>query len=92
MNALVLVSATAFFVWYLRWASNPAYVLAAAPYVLWGTYLPCVVMVLRRPNTGDTPAWIERSVARAIEIARRRLRTTRSASNPAAFNRTSVNV
>ncbi|HEU6450987.1 MAG TPA: hypothetical protein VFT57_06175, partial [Gemmatimonadaceae bacterium] len=92
MNALVLISATTFFVWYLRWGSNPAYVLAAAPYVLWGTYLPCVVMVLRRPNAGDVPEWIERSVAHVGRIARRRFRTIRSTSGPAAFNRHSVSV
>lgn len=64
MNTLVLCSAAAFFVWYLRFASNPAYVLAAKPYVLWSTYLPCLVMVLRRPNEGSVPAWVERLVAR----------------------------
>lgn len=27
-------------------------------------YLPCVIMVLRRPNEGNVPVWIERAVAR----------------------------
>jgi hypothetical protein len=27
-------------------------------------YLPCLVMVLRRPNEGTVPAWLERSAAR----------------------------
>ncbi|HET7551268.1 MAG TPA: hypothetical protein VFK04_08255, partial [Gemmatimonadaceae bacterium] len=62
MNALVLCSAAAFFVWYLRFASNPAYVLAAKPYVLWGTYFPCLMLVLRRPNEGSMPALVERLI------------------------------
>jgi hypothetical protein len=68
MMALTLCSATGFFVWYIRFADNPAYVLAAAPYVIWSTYLPCLVMILRRPNTGDTPAWIERALGRLKRI------------------------
>jgi hypothetical protein len=45
------------------WASRPAettYVAAAAPFVLAGVYVPALLVVLRRPNTGDLPAWIER--------------------------------
>jgi hypothetical protein len=64
MKALTLCSATGFFVWYIRFADNPAYVLAAAPYVILSSYLPCLVMILRKPNTGDAPVWIERALAR----------------------------
>lgn len=28
-------------------------------------YLPCLIMILRRPNEGDVPAWITRGLARA---------------------------
>jgi hypothetical protein len=38
--------ADAFFAW-----SRPA--------MLWLVYVPCLVMVLRRPNVGDVSAWIE---------------------------------
>jgi hypothetical protein len=77
MKALVLCTTFSFFVWYFRWASNPAYVLAAAPYVLWSTYLPCLVMILRRPNAGDVPEFIERSVARVVRLFRRRTHVVR---------------
>ncbi|HET7459423.1 MAG TPA: hypothetical protein VFJ74_17355 [Gemmatimonadaceae bacterium] len=43
-------------------AAAPAF--AAAPYVLAGVYLPALVMVMRRPNEGDVPAWVERAVGR----------------------------
>jgi hypothetical protein len=35
------------------------YVAAAAPYVLLGAYLPALLLVLRRPNRGDVPPWID---------------------------------
>jgi hypothetical protein len=34
------------------------------PYVVWGLYLPCLLMVLRRPNVGPVPAALERWLAR----------------------------
>lgn len=37
---------------------------------VWLVYLPCVVMVLRRPNEGAVPAWLERTVALAAVQAR----------------------
>lgn len=70
MMTLTLCSTIGFFLWYIRFADNPAYVLAAAPYVTWSSYLPCVVMVLRRPNAGDTPEWIERALARLVRFSR----------------------
>jgi hypothetical protein len=30
---------------------------------LWAIYLPCVLMVLRRPNEGTVPAWLEKRIA-----------------------------
>ncbi|HET7552206.1 MAG TPA: hypothetical protein VFK04_13020 [Gemmatimonadaceae bacterium] len=74
MNAFFLINSAACFVWYVRWASNPAYVLAAEPYVFWGTYIPCLVLVLRRPNEGELPDWIERLLramrSRAARVVR----------------------
>lgn len=35
-------------------------------------YLPCLIMVLRRPNEGDVPAWLDRAVARMVTRIRRR--------------------
>ena len=37
-------------------------------------YLPCLIMVLRRPNEGDVPEWLERKVSGAVRPVRRRLR------------------
>jgi hypothetical protein len=34
------------------------------PYVVWGLYLPCLLMVMRRPNEGALPDWLERRVQR----------------------------
>jgi hypothetical protein len=45
------------------------------PFVLFGFYLPCLMMVLLRKNEGAMPAWIERAVAR---IRPRRLPETRT--------------
>lgn len=81
MKTLTLCSAIGFFVWYIRFADNPAYVLAAAPYVIWSSYLPCLVMVLRRPNAGDTPEWIERALARVARVSRWRTRAASSGTN-----------
>lgn len=34
-------------------------------------YLPCLIMILRRPNEGDVPTWIGRSGARIRALSRR---------------------
>jgi hypothetical protein len=34
------------------------------PAVTWAMYLPAMLMVVRRPNEGVVPAWLERHVAR----------------------------
>ena len=34
------------------------------PFILFGLYLPCLVMVLMRPNDGPVPAWADRLAAR----------------------------
>lgn len=33
-------------------------------------YLPCLIMVLRRPNEGDVPGWAERAIARIRALPR----------------------
>jgi hypothetical protein len=40
----------------------------------WCLYLPCVLMILRRPNAGAVPAWLERAVARVSARPRGELR------------------
>lgn len=41
---------------------QPAF--SSVPYVLLGVYLPVLIMVLRRPNEGRVPEWLERGLAR----------------------------
>jgi hypothetical protein len=31
--------------------------------IVWAYYLPALVVVLRRPNEGDAPAWVERAIS-----------------------------
>lgn len=38
---------------------------AAYPYVVWTMYIPALIMVLRRPNRGTIPSWLERVSAGA---------------------------
>lgn len=64
MKALVLWSALSFFVWYIWFAPYPAYLFSREPFVLCSIYLPCLILVLRRPNEGDVPAWLEQRLAR----------------------------
>jgi hypothetical protein len=52
---------------------QPAF--SSVPYVLAGVYFPALVMVLRRPNEGPVPAWLERVLAKARELIGRPFRT-----------------
>ena len=45
--------------WYVQEAEKYGAVSFAAPYVLAGCYLPALWVVLRRPNRGEIPPWLE---------------------------------
>jgi hypothetical protein len=32
--------------------------------MIWSLYLPCTLLVLRRSNAGELPAWLKRRIAR----------------------------
>lgn len=49
--------------WYVAEADKYGAVSFAAPYVLAGCYLPALWIVLRQPNRGAVPDWLERKVA-----------------------------
>ncbi|MEO6526218.1 MAG: hypothetical protein ABIP93_06310 [Gemmatimonadaceae bacterium] len=49
--------------WFVRESTKDGAVSFAAPYVLAGCYLPALWIVLRRPNEGPVPAWLERLVS-----------------------------
>ncbi len=58
-EACVLLAGTAFAVALHRtgepYVSPEAWVAASGGWIIWCVYLPCLVMVLRRPNVGDAP-------------------------------------
>ena len=39
------------------------HLITSARAIGWLMYVPCVVMILRRPNAGALPAWMERRLA-----------------------------
>ena len=47
---LVSASLLAFLLWFVSLSPGEAYVLAAAPFVLWLVYMPALLIVLLRPN------------------------------------------
>ena len=49
--------------WYIQEADKFGAVGFAAPYVLAGCYLPALWIVLRQPNEGALPLWLERHAA-----------------------------
>jgi hypothetical protein len=44
---------------------NGAYVVTKVwtPYILWGLYVPALLLVLRRKNEGAIPSWLDRRIA-----------------------------
>jgi hypothetical protein len=46
--------------WFVRHFARVGMVAAAEPYVMLGCYLPALWILLRRPNVGELPAWMER--------------------------------
>ena len=46
------------------WTTDVAMRSAALePFIIWGLYIPAALMVLRRPNEGHVPAWLDRWLA-----------------------------
>lgn len=50
--------------WFVLLRGGMPHVGPAAPYVMVGLYLPALIVVLRRPNEGPVPAWLDAAVAR----------------------------
>ncbi len=69
--ALAACGLAALAIWFVRLSPGDAYVAKAAPYVMVGCYLPALILVLRRPNEGDVPTWIDRVAAILIDLVRR---------------------
>lgn len=57
----------------LSYARNPdtLYLRTGAPWLVAAVYLPCLVMVLRRPNEGAVPVWVDRCIGGVWSMARR---------------------
>jgi hypothetical protein len=51
-------------IWIPRHYLRAGIVALTAPYVLVGCYLPALYIVLRRPNVGPMPGWVERIVSK----------------------------
>ena len=49
--------------WFMQEADKFGAVSFAAPYVLAGCYLPALWIVLRQPNAGAIPVWLERRIS-----------------------------
>ena len=69
--ALILPSSAALLIWMAVGHQSPHGPKIAEWGVMLGMYFPCLVMVLRRPNEGVLPAWIERAAARFHTLLRR---------------------
>jgi len=73
---LSAVSATAWIasmIMNIQAGRQPAF--SSVPFVLGGVYLPVLVMVLRRPNEGQVPGWLERTLVKARALIGRPFRT-----------------
>ena len=55
---------------------SPAF--SSVPFVLLGVYLPALIMVLRRPNEGALPEWLERQIARLRKSSAQIVKTDRT--------------
>ena len=53
-----------FIAWFLFAPKVIYYVPVMQPYALFGTYVPALIMVLRRPNVGPVPGWSLRRLER----------------------------
>jgi hypothetical protein len=59
--------------WMIRLLDGGHPALLGGPFVVASVYLPALVVVLRHPNTGDVPDWVERGV-RSLPVWLRRSR------------------
>lgn len=63
--ALAACGIVAGLMWFVLLPEGAPHVAPAARYVMLGVYLPALVVVLRRPNEGKVPAWLEAQHGRA---------------------------
>lgn len=72
---LLLLAAASWVAWAITWMScthKPACVEFGEPWIVPLLYLPALLLVLSRPNTGSTPEWVERVAGRVSATVRRR--------------------
>ncbi|HET7550028.1 MAG TPA: hypothetical protein VFK04_01985 [Gemmatimonadaceae bacterium] len=69
--AVIIPSSLAFLVWLIVGHGSVSGPQVAEWCVMLSIYLPCLIMVLRRPNEGTVPEWMERVAARLRELFRR---------------------
>lgn len=50
--------------WFVLLRGTQPRIITAEPYVMVGLYLPALIVVLRRPDEGSVPAWVDEAAAR----------------------------
>jgi hypothetical protein len=68
--ALALISAAGGIAWMVKLLSGGHPVTVGGPYVVASVYLPALVVLLRQPNAGPAPAWLERGLASVAQWIR----------------------
>ncbi len=62
----LLVTLLGFTAWSIYAPGHGDFVDTIRPFAIVCTYLPALFLVLRRPNTGSAPKWLERSLVRRL--------------------------
>lgn len=68
--ALIVASDIAFLIWMALGHDSAAGPRIAEWCVILGIYLPCLVMLLRRPNEGAVPEWLSRGASSVVRLTR----------------------
>lgn len=81
--ALIIASDVAFLIWLMAGHDRAVGPQIAEWCVIVSMYLPCLIMILRRPNEGPVPAWMDRGAARVARTLSR-FPIPRASSTPPA--------
>lgn len=72
-EAMVLLAGTYAVTYYAHFAhpatTDMGYIATSGRAIVLACFLPCLAMLLRRPNVGDVPAWLERLAARRPRLS-----------------------
>jgi hypothetical protein len=68
--ALALITVVGGIGWVVRLLAGGHPAIIGGPYVIASVYLPALVVLLRHPNVGELPPWLERRVGRLPSVLR----------------------